>query len=180
MTLSNYLIMKKILSLLVLLVAFVSCEEDVKFNNPAVQGLKNEELWKATEFSAVKSGNSVIVTATNGFETVVLRIANPIPGTPADKPVEGTPIASEHVLGVDETNKATYSLNVEGVTEFYQTGTNLGNGKIVMGRPADNNLAATTGGFISGSFNFNAVNDLGEIVNYQRAVFYKVPITSIQ
>jgi len=181
MTLSNYLTMKKILSLLVLLVAFVSCEEDVKFNNPAVQGFKDDELWKATEFSAAKSGNSVIVTATNGFETVVLRIANPVPGTSADKPVAGVPIASEHVLGVDEVNKATYSLNVEGVTEFYQTGTGLGNGKITMGAAGDNNLAATNGaGYISGSFYFNAVNDLGVIVNFQRSVFYKVPITTVQ
>lgn len=178
MTLSNYLIMKKILSLLVLLVTFASCEEDVKFNNPAVQGFKDDELWKATEFSAAKSGNSVSITATNGFETITLRIANPVPGTPADKPQDGVPVASVHILGKDELNKATYSLDVEGVTELYQTGAQLGNGQITMGMPGDNNLAATDGnGYISGSFYFNAVNSLGEIVNYQRAVFYKVPLT---
>lgn len=160
--------MKKILSLLVLLVAFASCEEDVKFNNPAVQALKDNELWKATEFSAVKSGNSVILTAKNDVETVVLKMNAPAP-------------ESVHELGVDELNKATYQLSVDGIEDFYQTGTGLGNGRIVLRAARDNNINATDGnGFISGSFYFNAVNDEGLIVNYQEGVFYKVPIVAVQ
>lgn len=168
--------MKKILSLLVLLVAFASCEEDVKFNTPAVQAFKgqneNKELWKATDFSAVKSGNSVIVTAKNDIETIVLKINNPVPGEP---------LGSEHELGVDELNKATYNMDVDGLQDFYQTGTDLGSGKITIRRPLDNNINATDGkGYISGTFYFNAVNDAGEIINYSEGVFYKVPIVTIQ
>lgn len=160
--------MKKILSLLVLLVAFASCEEDIKFNNPAVQALKDNELWRATEFSAVKSGNSVIITAKNDVETVVLKMNAPAP-------------ESVHELGVDETNKATYQLSVDGVDDFYQTGTSLGNGRIVLRAARDNNINATDGnGYISGSFSFNAVNAEGLIVNYQEGVFYKVPIVAVQ
>ncbi|MDV6169381.1 DUF6252 family protein [Flavobacterium sp. DG1-102-2] len=169
--------MKKILSLLVLLVAFASCEEDVKFNTPAVQAFRGNtdgtsDIWKAREFSAVKSGNSVIVTAKNDVETIVLRINNPVPGE-----TEG----SIHPLGVDELNKATYALSVDGIDQFYQTGTNIGDGQIQIRRTLDNNINATDGkGYISGTFYFNAKNDAGETVNYHSGVFYKVPIVAIQ
>jgi hypothetical protein len=148
--------MKKILSLLVLLVAFTSCEEDVKFNTPAVQSIK--ELWKATEFSAVKTGNALTLTAKNGFETVILKTTSVTPG--------------EYVLGTGVANKATYALSVDGIEEFYQTGTDLGNGLITIS--ADNTDA--TKGYISGFFRFNAVSDAGVTINFQEGVFYKVPI----
>jgi hypothetical protein len=168
--------MKKILSLLVLLVAFASCEEDVKFNNPAVQAFKGtgdtSELWKAREFSAVKSGNSVIVTAKNDIETIVLRI---------DNPVAGDPTGSVHPLGDDELNKATYQLSVDGVEDFYQTGTGTGDGEIVIRRVDENNINATNGkGYISGTFWFHAVNEAGETISYDRGIFYKVPIVTVQ
>lgn len=158
--------MKKIVSLLVLLVAFTSCEEDVKFNNPAVQALKNDELWRATEFWAVKSGSSVILTAKNDVETVVLKINAPAPN-------------SVHDLGVNELNKATYQLSVDGIEDFYETGTGLGNGRIVIRGEMDNNINGTDGkGFISGNFYFNAYNAADNVVNFQKGVFYKVPITT--
>lgn len=154
--------MKKILSLLVLLVAFTSCEEDVKFNTPAVQSIKGtgaeKELWKATEFSAVRTGNALTLTATNGFETVVLKTTSVTPG--------------EYVLGTGVANKATYALSVDGIEEFYQTGTDLGNGLITVS--ADN--TDVTKGYISGFFRFNAVNNAGVTINFQEGVFYKVPI----
>ena len=168
--------MKRILSLLVLLVAFASCEEDVKFNNPAVQALKgqNSDPWKATEFSAERSGSAIIVTAKNDIETITLRINNPVPGLPVDNVEQN---GSEHELGEDELNKATYLLSVDGIEDFYQTGTEIGNGMITMGKARDNNLNPTDGkGYISGFFYFNAINDAGETTNYHQGVFYKVPI----
>lgn len=157
--------MRKILSLLVLLVAFTSCEEDIKFNNPAVQALKDNEPWRATTFKAEKTGNTVIVTASNDIETVVLYINAPAP-------------ESVHELGVNELNRATYEFAVDGLGDSYATGTNKGNGRIVISRAEDNNLEGTGGkAFISGTFYFNALNDDEEIVNYQKGVFYKVPMT---
>lgn len=158
--------MKKIVSLLVLLVAFASCEEDIKFNNPAVQGLKDDVKWKATSFEATKSGNSVIVIARNDVETVTLKINAPAPN-------------SVHNLGVDDVQTATYELNVDGIQETYKTGTDFGNGKIVIMDEKDNNINGTNGkGFISGSFYFNAYNaDESKVVNFQKGVFYKVPLT---
>lgn len=157
--------MKKILSLLVLLVAFASCEEDVKFNNPAVQGLKDNELWRASSFEATKAGNTIIITARTDFEVVTLRINAAAP-------------ESVHNLGLDDVNTAAYDVNVDGVAASYKTGTDLGNGRITIRRAEDNNINATDGrGYISGNFYFNAVDGEGNVVNYQEGVFYKVPIT---
>jgi hypothetical protein len=154
--------MKKILSLIVLLVALSSCEEDVQFNTPAVQGLKDNELWRAAQFSAVKEANgSLTVTANNGFETVTLKTSSVDEG--------------EYMLGINEANKASYVLNVEGTLMEYQTGTAVGDGSITI-IARDTNVAA---GYITGNFKFNAEDEDGEVVNFQQGVFYKVPIQII-
>lgn len=155
--------MKKILSLIVLLVAFTSCEEDVKFNNPAVQALKDNDLWKATDFTAVKgSDNSLTITADNGFETMMLKTQNIDPGV--------------YQLGVDNSSKASYTLSVDGVEMFYSTGAGIGNGQIkISAVPAETNITA---GYITGMFYFNAEDEDGDVVNFQEGVFFRVPITA--
>lgn len=162
--LSNYLIMKKILSLLVLLVALVSCEEDVKFNTPAVQGLRDNDLWKATEYSATRGlDNSLTIRATNGFENITLITGSVNPGS--------------YELGINEINRASYIVSVEGTETVYTTGTFRGNGIItVSDDPRDTDL---TRGYITGTFYFNAEDDQGNEVNFQEGVFYKVPVTTI-
>ena len=153
--------MKKLLSLLVLLVAMTSCEEDVKFNTPAVQALKDNELWKAAEYKAMIVGGSLTIEATNGFETVVLRTVGSTPGESFE-------------LGINNSNRATYSLVADALVEEYQTGTNIGNGLIeISADPTETNIAE---GYISGNFRFNAVSSSDETVNFQRGFFYKVPI----
>lgn len=157
--------MKKLLSLIVLLTIFSSCEEDIKFNTPAVQGIKDNELWKAIEYSAtISTGNVLTIEASNGFETVVLRTSNYTPG-------------SSYELGVNDINKATYSLEADGVSLQYQTGTGVGNGLIeISDKPGETNFEQ---GYISGTFRFNAVNSLNNTVNFQRGFFYKVPIVEV-
>jgi len=153
--------MKKFLSLLVLLTVFTSCEDDVKFNTPAVQGLKDNELWKANKFTAIiGTDNSLTVTASNGIETVVLKTASFSAGT--------------YILGADEVNKASYTLAADGIEENYQTGSNLGSGQIVI----SDKLTETdiNKGFITGTFSFNGVNDAGDIVYFQEGYFYKVKV----
>ncbi|PZR19761.1 MAG: hypothetical protein DI539_12880 [Flavobacterium psychrophilum] len=160
--------MKKILSLLVLVTALVSCEEDVKFNNPAVQGLKDNELWKATTYDAKKTGNTIIINAHRGgdFETMTITLNAAAPG-------------SVHNLGLDELNKGSYSYNIDGISESFTTGTGKGNGRVTIMGEDDNNINGTGGkGFISGSFYFNAYNsDDSGVVNFQQGVFYRVPLT---
>lgn len=158
--------MKKIISLLVLLVAVTSCEEDVKFNNPAVQGLKDDELWRATDFTATitanMDGTSLTIEGDNGFETVVLKTDDTDPGT--------------YILGETDENVASYGFDIDGISDFFSTSTGVGgNGQITISDdPSETDLEK---GIISGTFRFNAVNEEGEVVNFKDGVFYRVPIT---
>ncbi|AWH84028.1 hypothetical protein HYN59_02390 [Flavobacterium album] len=155
--------MKKILSLIVLLAVLTSCEEDVKFNNPAVQGLKDNELWKATEFTAVKgTDNSLTVSATNGFETITLKTQSIDPGV--------------YTFGVGNTSKASYTLFVDDIDMSYTAGAGIGDGQITISAdPRETNVAA---GYVTGKFYFNAEDEDGNVVNFQQGVFFRVPITA--
>ncbi|MFL9845482.1 DUF6252 family protein [Flavobacterium rhizosphaerae] len=156
--------MRKFLLLFVLLAAFTSCEEDVKFNTPAVQGLKDDVLWKATDFTATKGGdNSLTIQASNGFETLVLKTASITAGT--------------YQLGVDNSSKASYTLFIDSFNSEYETGAGIGSGQITISdNPLETNLAE---GYVTGTFRFSAVDTEGNYVYFQQGVFYKVPILGI-
>lgn len=174
--------MKKILSLIVLVAALASCEDDVKFNDPAVQALKDNELWKATSYTAVLgAGNSLTITATNGFETVTLRADNADPylcdGTEVNDP-DSDKDGCEYLFGYDQENSASYVLSADGITKSYQTGIDAEpgdeEGAILIYR--SRKYTNVQGGFISGEFYFNATDASGQVVNFQQGVFYKIPI----
>lgn len=152
--------MKKILSLIVLLVALSSCEEDVQFNNPTVQGLKNDELWRAVSYTATQtaSNGALTVVASNGFETLTLKAASALPGI--------------YELGVNETNKASFVFTSPEFESAYQTGAGVGDGELIISA----NPAETGPGFITGNFKFNAVDQEGDIVNFRDGVFFKIPL----
>lgn len=156
--------MKKIFSLIVLLVALSSCEEDVKFNNPTVQGLKDDVLWRAVQFSATQTQNGALtVTATNGFETLTLKAQSSAPGT--------------YELGINETNKASFVFSSPEFNASYQTGTGIGDGELIISAlPTETNVAA---GYITGNFRFNAFDGEGNSLNFRDGVFYKIPIQVI-
>ncbi len=66
--------MKKIFYLFLAIFTFISCAEDeIVYNDAAVQALKNYEPWKATTFKAVvNSTNSVKLTASDSKEELTL------------------------------------------------------------------------------------------------------------
>jgi len=140
------------------MVVFTSCEDDVKFNTPAVQGLKDNELWKADDFTATLGvNNSLTIQATTGFETVVLKTSAVSAGT--------------YTLGLNSTNMASYSVAAEsGVPAEYITANGVGSGEIII-IPEDTNIAA---GYITGTFHFNAEDSEGNVVYFQEGIFYKV------
>lgn len=156
--------MKKFLSLLVLLVAFTSCEEEIQFNNPTVQGLIENEMWRGTDIKAVRgTDNSLRIEAVNGFETLILTTSSLTPGT--------------YVLGENEANKAAFVMSADGIEMAYQTGTGMGSGQIIISDRIDETNPQQ--GFISGSFKFIAEDGQGNTVSFQNGFFYKVPMTPV-
>ena len=164
--------MKKIASLLILLAAFVSCESDVKFNNPSFQGQKDNFLWRAdhTETTKTTIGDKEYLTinAFRGQEQLSLVI--PAPTTAIVKTN-----AQTYTLGVDDKITATYEHTEEGLTLVYKTGKGLGNGQIVINEydPASKK--------ISGSYRFNAIyqGDNPSVpvnLNFQDGFIYQIQV----
>lgn len=150
--------MKKILSLLVLVLAFSSCEDDATFNNPSVQGTKDGAFWRATSSSAVVVGNTLTITAVTPFEILTLKTSSVEPGV--------------YTLGENNSNAASYTFSADGINSEYATGAGLGDGEIVV--------EISPAGTVTGTFEFNAPGAGGAVLNYINGVFYHVPIQATQ
>ena len=154
--------MKKYLLYSVALLCLNSCEENVKFNNPSFQGIKDNVFWRAvTTTASIKADGSLVVTAYTSDEQVVLS-TNSI-------------AIKTYVLGLDEVNTASYSQKNTTTNLSFATGTEKGSGQIVI---TEYDSANKT---ISGTFKFNALNTAADSstetpLNFQEGVFYKVPV----
>jgi len=153
--------MKKIASFLLIVIALTSCEEEITRNNPSVQGLKDNVLWRANDYSAVVQGNGLVITGLTRYETLILKTNEKAKKT--------------YALGVNNSRTATFIDDTDGQELTFATGQAQGDGQIVITEYDDINQT------VSGTFRFNAVNVNnnpvgGEILNFQEGVFYKVPI----
>lgn len=164
---SNLPQMKKIFSLFILVLAFTSCEEDVTFNDPAVQCLIDNTIWRAVDFQATVDVNGALkIQALTQNQVLTLRTPSKNMGV--------------YVLGENSARSATFATDFDGVELMYTTGVNIGgDGEIVI-----NKFDAATN-TVSGTFRFNAVNVDdnplgGEVINVQKGVFYNLKVTNGQ
>lgn len=175
--------MKKVFALLLMVTALVSCESEVKFNDPGFQARKDNFIWRADLASAYVADGYMHVTANKGLETVVLRFPVPAveitqlnPVTYTFRDTDGDPDNDE----LDDVS-ATYQLVEQGTALDYFTGLDSeledpGNVEVTI------NKCLFTEGIISGQFKFNAKyqgeSELAPAnVNFQQGVFYNVPFT---
>lgn len=155
--------MKKYILFLVVFFAVVSCEEDVRFNNPSFQGMKNNVFWRAVQAKAtLASDGSVLIEAYTGTEVLSLKMTSTT--------------KQQYPLGSSNSKTAVYVVN-QGNSEIkYTTGIDIGNGEIIITEyDSENNT-------ISGTFKFNAENvddnsSADPVLNFQQGVFYKVPVS---
>ncbi|MFV8343388.1 DUF6252 family protein [Flavobacterium sp. XS2P39] len=155
--------MKKYFLLIVVIFSLVSCEEDIRFNSPSLQGLKDNVFWRAVESKATLAPDgSLLIEAYTRNETLSIKITSTQ--------------AQSYFLGTSESKKVTYVVtDATGVVSTYSTGFGIGDGQIVI---TDYDEVNKT---VSGTFKFNAENtDNNELVsllvNFQQGVFYKVPV----
>ena len=101
--------MKNFLPLFIIALVFSSCQEDVKFNNPGFQGLKDDIFWRANDARAyVSTTGKLRIEAYTEYEIITLNTASPNVGT--------------YVLGTTNlNNSATYSSNFNEVQLEYAT-----------------------------------------------------------
>lgn len=160
--------MKKLISLLIVTIALSSCTQEVTFNNPSVQGTKDNYFWRAkTSSASVDVPNATIrILALSQFETLTLSM--PLPTISQSYP-------ATTLLGTGQVSEATFSYAVNGQNLFYATGTNADDGQIILTEYDSVNKT------VSGTYRFNADNTtnnpLGNtLVNFKQGVFYKVPV----
>ncbi len=156
--------MKKEILLLLIIASFFSCSNNVEFNNPALQGKKDGEIWKATSYRAhVDADGKLTITGTsNDSDNLTLRVTS-------------TELAT-YELG-NTTPEATYN---DGANTLYSTN-NSPDPSVSLYEP-DGQIEIyeydSANKFVSGRYNFNAYNVSGlKTVNFNQGDFYRVPIT---
>lgn len=145
--------MKKIFFLVAVLGLFSSCGEDIQFNNPSLQVMKDDVLLRTTNPRIVLNLDGTIAIAGEyGTESLSLKIPSVTPGT--------------YYFGVDASTVAYYkSVAPDGLVLEYSTlagsenenESNLGELTIYE---ATNPKASSVQGTISGEFKFR-----GRILN---------------
>ena len=156
--------MKKLVLSLTILFLLVSCQENVKFNSPSLQGLKDNVFWRAVESKAILSSNgSLLIQGYTSNEILSLKITSKLEQT--------------FTLGINELDKVTYTLIDDNGTTLFSTGLGIGDGQIVI---TEYDVVNHT---VTGTFRFNAENSgsnplAGPNLNFQEGVFYKVPVSS--
>ena len=66
--------MKKQLLILFLFISFISCTDEVKFNNPAFEGQKDNVFWRAVDVKAsIGTGGSLTIEAYTRNEVLTLK-----------------------------------------------------------------------------------------------------------
>lgn len=101
--------MKRFLPLFIIALAFSSCQEDVKFNNPGFQGQLDDVFWRADDARAyVSETGKLTIEALTAYEKITLKTSSKNPGT--------------YILGTTNVNNsASYSSSFNDVDLEYAT-----------------------------------------------------------
>lgn len=154
--------MKKIFVLILTTILFWSCNDDLKFNVPALVGEKEGVDWTAVAFNAVIQPNgTVVITGSDNFERLTLTL----------------PSLAEGDYNQDDANTVATFTDIQNV--FYSTNNNPNEELQIY--PADLEISLTeydlASNTISGEFHFNAFTPAGLLgVNFSKGFFYRIPV----
>ena len=157
--------MRKLILLIAVVFTTVSCEEDVRFNNPSFQALKNDVFWRAIDSRAtIASNGSLLIEAYTTNEILSIKTT-------------GSDQDFEYLLGGAVSQNGVYSLKKNAQVTIYRTDGTTANGRITVTEHDEVNKT------ISGTFKFNIKNldesDLiNPIISFREGIFYKVPVNS--
>ncbi|HBK84099.1 MAG TPA: hypothetical protein DDZ41_11000 [Flavobacterium sp.] len=149
--------MKKIVYLLIVSITLYSCTDDVSFNSPSFQGVKDGQVWRASDARVIVNKNGAYtIEAYTQFEVVKFEISSGAVGT--------------RIFGVSNANKVSYQTTIDGTTQSFSTGIGAGSGELkITESPA-------VSGKLSGTFKFIVVNSNGDKSGFTNGVIYSIPI----
>lgn len=155
--------MKKIFFALIALSLVFSCQDDVEFNQPAFQGIKDGDgLWKATSYTVtIDEDGALTFSGTSNFRELNLTVPYPAVDT--------------FILGDVNSMYATY----EEFGISYATTNDPASGIVYLYGEVNITEIDYTSNTFTGTFKFNAYNSTGtEVVNFIEGLIYKLPLTS--
>ena len=155
--------MKKIILISLTFLLLFSCGDDIQFNNPAFQGDRENELWRAKVFYAeIEANGFLTIVGTNNIETVELKVPTVAEGTY----IFGDVDAMEAVYtDAFNTRYSTNNRPDESVSVYPELG------EIVI-EEIDLVNATFTGTYRFLAFDSSGLNSIG----YANGIFYKVPL----
>ena len=157
--------MRKLIVLIAVVFTAFSCEEDVRFNNPSFQALKNDVFWRAIDSRAtIAADGSLLIEAFTSNEILSIKTT-------------GSAKDFEYLLGGGNSQNVVYSLKEKAQVTIYRTDGTTANGRITVTEYDEINKT------ISGTFTFNIKNSdesdiISPIISFREGVFYKVPVSS--
>lgn len=154
--------MKRFLPLFIIALAFSSCQDDVRFSNPGLQGLKDDVFWRGNDVRAYISGTGELtIEAYQGFDLLTLGTSSANEGTYALGTINSDNFASyTSTINDEDLEYATVavpgpvsSVNILNSGLTYVTATNV----------------ATTGGSGSGLIVNITANPAGQVTKVEFA-----------
>ena len=152
--------MKYLLFILLLPLAFLSCQDDIQTSSPTFQGLQQGDfVWRSTVRTAtVQSSGVLSISGSDGYGTMIISLPEAAVGV--------------YTLGQGELSTITFT---EGITTYstQNNGTEfpvyLGDGQVTL---EEVNTVSKT---LKGSFYFNSYDDEGsKYLNFSEGVFYNL------
>lgn len=138
------------LNILLLVVLFSSCSDNVEDSNETIQGLYNDLFFRSTVSSAHIDQDGRLIIEGSSTETVRLQVEQPEIGV--------------YEMTGENDNQASFGLDSQ---LFITEGENTG-GRIEIESITENS--------VTGNFFFDArLNGVGERLNFQKGVFFEVP-----
>jgi len=155
--------MKKVIIVFVVSLFMNSCSDDVVFNNPSVQGLKNDVFWRALQSKATLSKDGTIaIEAVTLKETLTLHLSS-------------TQVKT-YVLDTNAIDYVSYASRETSPVIALTTQSRKGTGKITI---TEYDAIKKT---ITGTFTFvipyvtSGTQESKEFY-FSQGVFYKVPVS---
>lgn len=155
--------MKNLFSFMFIALLLFSCNDQIEFNSPAVQGNKDGSLWRAEFYAADIDFGGFLVEGGINLERVQLVTVNDTRGT--------------FPLGGDAPNRALFK-DSQGVV--YSTANNPDESLSLypaVGEIIVEDISNTTPKTMSGTFWFYAYTSDGlNTVNFSQGVFHEIPL----
>ena len=155
--------MKKVFSLLMLTILFASCSQDIRFNDPALQGDVDGLVWRSTSREARIVNGELRITAMRGFETLEITVGS-------------IAIDTEHRFGPEGNARAVFTINAPNNTTIYDTDLEGGDGIFIISEINTSQRYITAEIVFFDAPRVSGLPVYGNLFNFSRGIIHRIPL----